>query len=401
MHRLLALPALLLVGFLVVKISASRTSEEYPHDFIKYYIMSWRLAHHQPVYKPIKTDPQLEERLGWDYEIDRRAADPPPLAVATYPFSFFTFPVAWWLLTISSLGMIAVSTWHTMRACGYSAADSFAISALALGTFPALVLLLLGHIEALLLPLAVYGWIALKKNHWLGGILWGAAVALKLFPGMWMLALLGLKRKTPFLVAASTCGILLAVSALVLGLDQVHVFVREVIPQSNMWTVSAGNFSWQSICILTTGELIGKSLYAATFVGVILYLIATCRTYDRAFVLGTCASLLLSPLAWSYYFILLIPVVILLSKYLDLSVAKDRLQIILIALFTLLWPSLLGGYMNQKFLTDWPLVNYVPLFGLIYLSALAAIKIKSQETPCGNAYLAAWRGRSPKRLGHA
>jgi hypothetical protein len=194
-----------------------------------------------------------------------------------------------------------------------------------------------------------------------------------------VLALFG-KRHRPAFWAAITSGTIATVlGSVIVGRDELGIFFSEVLPRSARWQVSYANHS-----LLGLGSWLGSPtlgwLMAVTVASIaVVVTVRRDASVDRIWVTTVAASVLASPLAWSYYFPFAAPCVAALAGHLALSRARDRVTLYALCLGLFAWPSLLGGW-SEGWL-DWaphPLelvLTFVPTFALLGLLTIGLRRI--------------------------
>jgi hypothetical protein len=268
-------------------------------DFPNYYYAARNLTHGSSVYADF-ADQMLAEFGVADINY---FADPPSMAVLVYPLRYLSYAVGFWLLiSVSTLGMV-VTVWLTGSELGLRKPWLVALAAASLLTTGFRFLTFRNHIEVILALLAALGWIRLRRRG-SPGAYWGVAAALKLFPALWTVAQIR-NRKA---VIAGTLSFL-AVSGItvwVVGISDVATFVRDVVPLSRQWYEATGNYSLMSLGSVAGGVGLG---WAFSVLGLIAFGWTIYRLGDHPdalYVSGVAWSLLLSPLSWLNYLVVVI-----------------------------------------------------------------------------------------------
>jgi Glycosyltransferase family 87 len=158
----------------------------------------------------------------------------------------------------------------------------------------------------------------------LAGVLLGLATALKLFPGLLFLSFLLLRQWRTVLAGALSFAVVTGLTLLIFGGDAYRTYFVEVLPQldrfRSSWPgISLGNFSAKlfdpargRMLPLIHSALLARCLTVAGSLAVLGCLlrvhwkVRTSAQRDHAFCLTLVAMLLLSPLAWDHYLLLLL-----------------------------------------------------------------------------------------------
>jgi Glycosyltransferase family 87 len=338
-----------------------------PADFPNYYFAGKRLYEGRDVYSPL--DMEVKEAFGWKYDV--YPADTPILLCLTSPLSFLPYEAAWFVLAGFSIITLTFSIQVLARELQLTRQASLVLCCLALASSPFLFLLKRNHVETVLLLLGVLGWKALRNNqHKLSGVLWGTAAALKLFPLIWLVRIP--KNNTDKQILAYGASTFLALSILgcyLLGEDNSYNFFSEILPLSSRWYGVAGNYSLMSLSVAllgsSSGIILGAILTIVALIAFVFLLIKLKPNNDTIFILSTCFALLISPLSWLNYFILLFPALIILAQRIDFTNRALRITFLLICLVVWNWPSYIST--GSPVLTV--LVSSMPTFGVMGLVA--------------------------------
>lgn len=357
-----------------------RSQGDPPEDFFQYYVQSIRLQKNVDVYNSRALHEEIENRLGWSFN-ELPAANPPVLILMSWPLSFMHYKMAWWSLFIFSVITIFFCSYFVAKVCGYSCIDSVFLGFSSLCIFPNSVLLILNHIESILLLSLVAGWIFFKKEKKAkGAIMWGIAASIKLFPALYLVPLINYRFRN-----IGTISLVVALSAtafgvIFIGWDQTLVYLVEIIPGSRSFYSSHGNFSVLAAGTAMNSVVLGWSLEILIGFFIFVTLVWNPVSIDKIFVTATAGSLMLSPLSWSYYFIIIPPALIVLSNYLSFDKFKDCFLIYFLILTTLLWPSLLGAWTKNIFrfqATEIEIfLRFVPTYGLFSLFLAGLKKVR-------------------------
>jgi len=255
--------------------------------------------------------------------------------------------------------------------------------------------LILGQLNFLLLALICGIWLAIQNNRWRQAGVWmGVAAAIKVFP-----ALLAF----PFLVNGSRKGLKgvalgflgsIAVTVLVLGTSTFADYRLLVIPEAWEWRGAVTNASLPGLFakLFDPGSRGGdyaplvrlpgmaRGLIAVTTLGFLAHWGWLCRRAEtedqqrQIFSLGIVLALLLSPICWEHYLILLFPAMITFG--LAASLRRGRLVIWLLLVSLLNLPTFRWSQMAlsqlQRPITSLDLLGppTLPLLGLLGVYAL-------------------------------
>jgi hypothetical protein len=307
-----------------------------PEDFPNYYFASKRILENRPVYDFLAEE--VAETLGWESRV--YPADTPFTLALLSPLSLLEYKQAWWLFFISSILLGLTCCWLVARELRYSTSAQVALPFVFLSSAPFLFLLKRNHMEMWVLLFAVLGWKALRNSQTgLGSIYWALASALKLFPLFWLASLvhkLGIKRLMPAVAAIIFFGM---IGLLAVGAENSVAFVFEVIPRSQLWYGVVANYSIVSVATALGAAPIGWILSIA--LGCLIFWPRLWRgSYDQLFINAVCISLLISPLSWMNYQILLMPCLLILAKQLPLEQKSIRYLFFPTAILLWGWPSL-------------------------------------------------------------
>jgi len=251
---------------------------------------------------------------------------PPPVAVLFTPLALLSYETAsaiWLAVDLSlllALTFLIASTRSPKPPPTYVLAASCAL----LLWQPVWAAILLGQLSMALATLLVGSWVAFRTGrNRLAGVLLGAAIAVKLIPIVVAGYFLVKRVKGRWQVLLWTTISLLAsfaISTLALGADGMRTYLLEALPANAMWRTAEGNYS------LTSGvwRFFAGSQAFSPVVGfpqaadvlsnlaAVAVLAATARLLvqiddpDVGFALATCAMLLVSPIVWQHYFVLLV-----------------------------------------------------------------------------------------------
>jgi hypothetical protein len=359
---------------------------ERPNDFPNYYVAGLRLFEERPIYEPLEAE--VFHRLGFAH-YPTNIADTPATVVLLAPLSRLTYGSAFFTLYFFSLVSVPLLTYFAGRYLGMTFWEAVcAVSLLSFSNHYRF-LLLCNHMESILLLCLTFGWIYLK-NGWdrTGGFFWGLAAALKLFPGLLLLLLMLSRWKRAALIGIIAAAVLLALAGVTIGRADSFAYIIQVIPQSQQWYGHDGNFSLMSIGYRLGGLTVGWTLTIAAVIVITVLVFKSRDNKDRIFAVGTAGMLLISPLSWLGYGILLIPVLLLLFSKLDRKTSRLNVWIFITALvLTQYWPfqskPMISSMNEFLFFTIPPVCGYMSImvlaFRLLTDGTIAAGKEISME----------------------
>jgi hypothetical protein len=269
----------------------------------------------------------LEFHLGRRVETPIRFNAHPPasvlLALPLAPLEQFQAYLAW---TAISIGCLATSLWLMLRAPGIqlSATETLGFATLAVAGNAVSHHLIQGQVNLLLLLLVTGAWSADRRGFSAaGGVLVGIAAALKLFPAFLVLYYLtfGKWRGLGGVLLGFAAFNLLALA--VLGLEPFVDYTRTVLPATQEFRDWWGNASlwgfWSKLLDGSSGQVVPIAYHPrlAWCLGLLSCLLAVVCTIRRTFPLRNSpladlpwaaflvTMLLVSPITWEHYFVLL------------------------------------------------------------------------------------------------
>ena len=251
----------------------------------------------------------------YDTPAKLRNLNPPLLAVLLTPFALLDALLAYRLFTALTLLLVVGALLVVARELRLTARVTTAVVLVVLASSPLHGTLLLGQIYGLLLVGLVAGWVAERRGHpLLAAACYGVTVALKPSLAPLLLLPLALRRWRPAAAGfgaaagATLLGVLVAGPAS--GLQWLRIGLTEPVPDT------ADNASLPGLAVrLGLPAAVGTLLGLAVLAGTLAVLGRWRRQVDPA---GTApwavlaAGLLMSPIAWHNYLMLLLPGVLLL-----------------------------------------------------------------------------------------
>lgn len=284
-------------------------------------------------------------------------AHPPPSLFFAYPFSFLTFStgmLAWNLALLALLG-ISLAVMARLLDIPVQPWGVFPLVAMALLCGPFRCQVGMGQWNFLLLFLLVMTWRAFRqKRSWEAGFWLGTAAAIKLIPGLLVLAWffpMKWRNLAAFFLTALGWNLL---AGICFGFDWLGDYYFRVLPLVRQFEGSASNISWTGFFAklfypefpeknppLWDALVFGKSLALAcqlTFLGFWLALPA-CKSSlkeEKHFLLGILAILLAGPITWDHYPVMALPV--FLICWVELKNNLKLAPLFMLALFLTMVP---------------------------------------------------------------
>jgi Glycosyltransferase family 87 len=288
-----------------------------------------------PVYTSLAT--ALERYISGDVRLiagpSMTNAHPPTSVLLAMPLASLDFDTAFFIWNLISIPLLILSLWLIVR--------GLAIKCQAWAVFPATTMLILcsplqmqirhGQLSLLLLSLICGAWFAERSGQpRVAGVLLGAAAAIKFFPAFMLVYFAVRRRWTVVSWGAGALALLFCLTAVVLGWQTCLDYVRDVLPNMYWFRVNWGNNSlagfwcrifdpapWRKRDFSLTKPLLysptlaslGHWVSSATVAAITVLSALSARTRheeDQAFAVAVIAMLLISPITWDHYFLLLL-----------------------------------------------------------------------------------------------
>jgi len=331
-------------------------------DFPNYYVGGERVLAGEAVYGPI----DLSKTFGIE-SYHAYPADPPATVVLLAPLSLLPYDTAWIVFASLSTVLLAGVAYGTAREVGWARPIAVAVAAGFLVTSPARWLLFRNHMESILLLLVFLGWRSLRRGkETSAGVWWGIAAALKLFPALLLIGLIAARKWR----AAAAGGVVAAgvtvLSVVVVGWDNARAFITDVLPLSRQWYGALGNYSLVSFGTALSGAWLGWWLLGIGGVALVMVYVWKARSADAIYGAGISAALLITPLSWLNYLVLIIPGVSPIISRLNLKEVRERW-------FALAFASALGLWGPIVLPAELPsvLLSFIPMYALFVLFVLS------------------------------
>jgi hypothetical protein len=279
---------------------------------------------------------------------------PPTAVVLAIPFGLLDYNAGFllwnWLSVVAVVGSATLIMRETR--IRFSAWALLPALALLIGN-PLLQHLACGQLGGFLLLLITGAWIADRRGYSAtAGMLLATAMAVKLFPGFLFLYFVWKGKWRTVFVGAATFFAIIGLTAAILGMQSFVDFVQHAMPEVGKYRRTWANASldgfWTRLLSaesdraipLIAGRWLPKIAYvlsAATLVGTLAYMTRRSRTAeanDLSYGLHIAAMLLVSPITWDHYFLLLALPVLLVTHRLAQT---DPLRRVLAPSLFLMW----------------------------------------------------------------
>ncbi len=388
---------LIVIGVLLLAVRM-REITLFAADFTQDYLAAQALRAGQSIY--FATENLSATALGMGHGLQSVSPGnnhPPFDAVLFVPLTLLPYDVAALLWSVLSVLFYFFSGYVLLRELGLALARHWLVLliGLALCWYPFQVHIALGQWSILVTTCLILSWLLLRRQRsGLAGVLLGAAVLFKLFPGFLLFYLL-LRRRWR---AAGAMLLTVAAGALltlvVVGPDDVIRFFQQVAPRNTAVSgPSAVNYALTGVfsCLFVDGPEvrplvvapeIAAWLVALGTLGLVIAFAyrtwrapATLRGEDTAYALACLTMLLVSPITWLHTFPLLaLPLGLLVQDWLrdpHRRPARSGLFVLIWVVFSLPYIqlrfvlSLLYGFERIPWFAAW--VLFAPTGGLLLL----------------------------------
>jgi hypothetical protein len=321
-----------------------RPARDSLRDFVQEWASARSLLEGHPIYEDQEASlaRYLDSHRNADNPTDRfflhYNAHPPTSVLLAVPFAWLDYPDAVLAWNLLSLVALSISLWLMNRRLDVASSPWALLPLVAhlLVCGPFRQQMIQGQLNLVLLLLLTGTWAADRAGRpLLAGTLLGTATAIKLFPGFVIVYFL-LRRDWRAVVAtAVSFAMLTGLTAAILGVAAYSDYVRNVLPQvaayqsdwlnasfAGFWSRLFNPTSHQNIVIpLWTSPALAAGGTLVCRVGLLALLVWTLwrmetpADCDLGFSLVLAAMLLVSPVAWDHYFLLLfLPVILIWQR---------------------------------------------------------------------------------------
>jgi hypothetical protein len=257
-------------------------------------------------------------------------AHPPTSILLALPFGGFSFPAAFLLWNILSVAAFAASLCIIARQLRIriSVWTALPVVTLLLVCFPFWNQMVHGNLNLILLLFITGVWAAARTGRpWWAGVLLGAVIAIKLFPAFLCFYFLARKEWKVLVAAAASFAGLTLLTAGILGPETYSYYIMSVMPRFSVFRYVWYNLSlvgfwsklfdpaletpWMHITPLVHSPLLALVMIGVSFVAVVAVVVRISRrarsqpAADMAFGLALIGMILLTPIVWDHYTLLL------------------------------------------------------------------------------------------------
>jgi hypothetical protein len=327
-------------------------------DFVQEWASARNYFEGQPIYEDQETslarylDFQRDPAQPTDRFFIQVNAHPPTSVLLALPLAHLDYPdavLAWNLISLAALG---ASAWLMNRSLRVASSPwallPLACFLLLCGAFRQQVIQ--GQLNLVLLLLLTGTWAADRIGRpLLAGTLLGTAAAVKLFPGFLLLYFLVRRDWRAVAAGAASFVLLGAITAGVLGIDAYRDYVGLVVPHvrggESSWLNSSLAGFWARLfdpatqqervdpllrsAALARGATLVCRAAVVVLVGWSAWRAPTTAGRDLAFALAMVGMLLVSPVTWDHYFLLLaLPVLVVWQALPSRGIARPAFALV-------------------------------------------------------------------------
>ncbi|MDA1055138.1 MAG: glycosyltransferase family 87 protein [Planctomycetota bacterium] len=299
-------------------------------DFYQEWSSARNLLTGRPIYLPIEKtfEPylglQAQDELNWDINVH-----PPTAVLLAIPLAWMNYYDATVVWNVLSLAALFASLWLLARQLNVPLSPWSAlplVSVLLLAN-PVWQQVTQGQLNCVLTLLIIGIWVAARQDrHITAGIWLGLATAIKLFPGFLIVYFVLQRQWRAVAATAIAFAAITVATATILGVDAYKTYIADVVPQAVEWKSTWNNASWPGLCAKLFNPANGHTSAVPLVQSQLLEVLATGLGWlvilgglavvtwharsetarDHAFALTVTAMLLLSPVTWEHYFLMLL-----------------------------------------------------------------------------------------------
>jgi alpha-1,2-mannosyltransferase len=330
---LVTLAVLVVFGTNFVRSFRPRVGIEKVH--IVDFAQEWLSAKNYEARLPVYSDQQEALRRYLDVTrldselIIRYNAHPPVAVLLTLPLGKLSYPDAMlvWNLATFVLFLVAVALVVRELRMPFTGLSLLPATALIVGGFPVFFQVAEGQLNCLLAFLLTVGWVADRRGFQAAaGVAVGAAAAIKLTPLFLLVYFVAARRWRGAVALVAAFLALNGAAVAVLGIDAFRFYVTDVVPSvAERFQTSSRNSAIAGFWLRLFAPhpevrmlaLAREPLVATIVAGILRAIVVVLTTWltwradsvesrDRAFAVALVAMLLVAPLTWAHYFLLLL-----------------------------------------------------------------------------------------------
>ena len=390
-----------------------RAPDDWVPDFFQEYASARNHFEGLPVYASHWLT--MKRYLGWEpapsWTVIGVNAHPPSSVLLAFPLVRLDFPDAFLAWNILSLAALGVSLWLLARGLNISLKRwvVFPVITLSLLCNPLLEQLRQGQLNLALLLLITGVWGADRSERTrTAGILLGLAAAIKLFPGFLIVYFLARRRWGASAWAVATFLAVTVLTIAVLGADAYRDYFKDVLPvvQSfrggwdnssliGYWTrlfdtnPNRARYLWpmQALWEYPTFAWAASAISIACVTSASVWAMRRRVDCDLSFALALTAMLLVTPIVWEHYFLVLTPsLVIAWCKLPPMLLTRGLIAAVVFALWLpphVVWRLIglghrLAGPLDAIGLLSYQFYALVALFLLLVIGCIRSEKRTEQ-----------------------
>jgi hypothetical protein len=299
------------------------------------YYQEWSSARsvilHQPVYQPTRElaprdfGRRFNSKAPWNLGYN---VHPPTSVLLALPFGYLSYFDSFFAWSVFTLSLFGLSLYLIARHCDYRLGwlSALPITCGCLLSSPFWHQFQQGQLNPLILFFMTLSWIHYRTNRpWRAGFWLGLAAATKVVPGFLVIYFLTRREWKNFAAVIAGFMFATAITIGVLGLQTYVDYARLVLPEALDWRSANTNASLPGLWCklfdpgprgghyrpLIQSPVLAKCLTVTSWLAVLAILVPIWRRakskaeVDLAFGLAIVGMLLLSPVTWDHYFLLL------------------------------------------------------------------------------------------------
>jgi hypothetical protein len=306
-------------------------------DFAQEWTSARNFFEGYPIYESMKISLPRHFGSTWQSVLIDVNAHPPASVLLTLPLGELGYRHAHASWNVVSLACAALSLWLILSPSGLSLSPWCLLSAgaILLTSNSWATQFIQGQLNLLLLLLITIAWAAQRSNRdSVAGAVLGIAMAIKLVPGFLLLYFLVRRRWRALILAALAFGGVNLLGTAILGSEAYLSYFRDVVPSvssgfRDFWPNASLSGFWYKLFDARNGHVVplaylpnvaraGSFVCALAITGFTAWKCYQARSKsdcDWAFSLCIVAMLLVSPITWDHYFLLLILPLAIFWKY--------------------------------------------------------------------------------------